>query len=205
MGAYAYSAGLEAAIENGWVANEHGLRAWMGGLMAHGLARLDVPVLLRFTDAWQRGDTVALQYWSQYLRAARETAELAEEDRHLGGALARLLHGLGVSGASEWRECGDVNYPCMFALAAVRWQIGANEAAHGFLWAWCENQVVAAMKLMPLGQSAGQRLLHELATDIGLAVRIASQLSDQDIGQQLLGMALASALHETQYSRLFRS
>ena len=205
VGAYAYSAGLESAIEHGWVATEDSLREWMGGLMTHGLARLDVPILLRFMGAWQRGDTAALQYWSRYLQAVRETAELAEEDRHLGGALARLLHGLDVPGAAVWRERSDVNYPSMFALAAVHWQIGADEAAHGFLWAWCENQVTAAMKLMPLGQTVGQRLLNDIASDIGPAVSAASQLSDQDVGQQLLGMALASALHETQYSRLFRS
>lgn len=205
VGAYAYSSGLESAVAEGWVASERALQEWIRGVLVNGLAVLDAPLLARSYDAWMRRDHGDLLRWAQFLRAARETAELQQEDRQLGSALARLLHGLGMEAAAPWRERPEVNYPCMFALAAVHWGIPCRTACEGYLWAWCENQVTAAMKLMPLGQTAGQRILGEAAADIPMAVSNALALSDQEIGQQLPGLALASALHETQYSRLFRS
>lgn len=205
VGAYAYSSGLESAIHRGWVSDASALRAWIDGVMVYGLARLDVPVLARCYAAWQAGDASALKHWSAVLRATRETAELEQEDRQLGSALARLLDGLGVADASVWRERCDVSYPCMFALAAVRWHIDVRTAACGYLWAWCENQVTAAMKLMPLGQTAGQQVLTAVAGSITGAADNGLARVDEEVGQQLHGLAMASAWHETQYSRLFRS
>ena len=205
VGAYAYSSGLEAAIEQGWVATAQDLQDWVGGVMAHGLACLDVPLLVRFHAAWQQGDAPALQRWSAFLRAARESAELEQEDRQLGSALARLLDGLGIADAAAWRDRDEVSYPCMFALAAARWRIDRATAAQGYLWAWCENQVTAAMKLMPLGQTAGQQVLTAVAGGIPAAATDGMERIDADVGMQLHGLAIASARHETQYSRLFRS
>lgn len=205
VGAYAYSAGLESAVAEGWVSTEAQLQDWITGVMTFGLATLDTPLLARFHQAWLRQDHQSVRRWAQFLRAARETAELQQEDCQLGSALARLLHGLGMESAGPWRERPEVNYACMFALAAVQWGIPCRSACQGYLWAWCENQVTAAMKLMPLGQTAGQRILGAAAAGIPAAVAQALALTDGELGQQLPGMALASALHETQYSRLFRS
>lgn len=205
VGAYAYSAGLESAIEAGWVRDEAGLQDWIEGVLHHGLAALDLPLLTRFHDAWSRADSNAVARWSLFLRAARETAEFEHEDRQLGGALARLLCELGIADAQAWKQRDDVSYACMFALAAVRWHIGGRDAAEGFAWAWCENQVTAAMKLMPLGQTAGQRVLARVAAGIAELVDESLLRPDQDLCVQSPGLALASAAHETQYSRLFRS
>lgn len=205
VGAYAYSAALEAAVDQGWVRSPEQLRSWITGVMEHGLGCLDVPLLLRFHLAWAGSDCAALHRWSWFLHAARETAELQQEDRQLGSALARLLLGLGLADAVPWRDRAEVSYSCMFALAAVHWGIPVQRACEGYVWAWCENQVTAAMKLMPLGQTDGQRLLGELGGCITVTVEKAQALGDDELGQQLPGLALASAWHETQYSRLFRS
>ena len=205
VGAYAYSAGLETAVDRGWVGDRAGFEAWAGGQLRHALTALDVPVLGRLAAAWQAGDEAGAAAWSRWLLASRETAELRAEDRHLGRALARLLADLGEPRARGWEGDGDVTWAAMFALAAAAWDIPPEAAARGYLWAWLENQVAAAVKLVPLGQSAGQQALSRLAEDIDPAVAAGLALDDADIGAGTPGLALASCWHETQYTRLFRS
>lgn len=205
VGAYAYSAGLESAVDRGWVRDEESFAEWSAGQLAHALAHLDVPVLGRLMAGWAAADNRQVAGWSRWLLANRETSELRAEDRHLGRALARLLVDLGEPRAGDWRDHGDVSWATLFALATVSWDISPAAAARGYLWAWLENQVAAAVKLVPLGQSAGQRTLLRLAGDIEPAVSAGLALADDDIGAATPGLALASCWHETQYTRLFRS
>ncbi len=205
VGAYAYSQGLEWAVDQGWVCDEEGAADWIQGLLTHTLCRLDVPVLARFYTAWQRRDAAALEYWSAFLHASRESAELQCEDQQLGMALARLLSELGIAEAQTWATHPCASFANLFALAALRWTIPLPETAIGYLWAWVENQTTAAMKLTPLGQSAGQRLLCRATEIIPEVVQQGLQISDDEIGALAPGLALASARHEAQYSRLFRS
>lgn len=205
VGAYAYSQGLEAAVDAGWVSDEVSLRGWLFGVLEHSLCRVDLPVLARLQRAWSAGDDAAVAYWAAWLMAQRESAELQAEDRHLGLALARLLAELDVPAARAWTTHADVGWPVMFALAAAHWAIPPAQAQCGYLWAWCENQVAAALKLMPIGQTAGQRLLSECAHRLPALAAHAAGLPDADIGQVSPGLAIASARHETQYTRLFRS
>jgi len=106
--------------------------------------------------------------------------------------------------ARAWQDESPV-YATMFSLAGVRWQIDGGDVLRGYLWAWCENQMLAAIKLVPLGQSAGQRLLHRLSGHIPAIVERALALGECDIGVGTVSQALASARHESQYTRLFRS
>ena len=205
VGAYAYSQGLEYAVHAGWVRDETGARDWISGILEHNLGQLDVPLLLRLHRAWSEGNQERLDYWSRYLCAARETAELRSEDRQTGIALARLLADLGCTPARDWVTHPQVNWPAMFALAAVHWQVPAGSAALGFLWSWCENQVAAAVKLVPLGQTAGQRILAGCAARIPVIGANAACCPDEDIGQLAAALVIGSARHESQYSRLFRS
>jgi urease accessory protein len=204
VGAYAYSQGLEYAVQAGWVVDEASTLEWLQGLSRHGLGTLDLPILLRLHAAWSANDVAALQDWNAQLIASRECAELRAEERHLGQALARVLIELELHEARSWREPAPA-FATMFALAAVRWHIAAAETLSGYLWAWSENQVLAALKLVPLGQSAGQRLLHRLTDSMPGIVEHALTLRDEAIGVGVISQALASALHESQYSRLFRS
>ena len=205
VGTFAYSQGIESAVDAGWIADEASARDWMGGLLDHTLASLDLPVLARLYAAWNVDDAGAIVTWSRFLAASRGASELRTEDRQLGANLARLLDGLGVAGAGRWIASADVTYAAMFALAAVTWQIPLGDALHGFAFAWLEAQTSAAVRLVPLGQSAGQRILLELGARIPAAAARALTLADDDLGAAAPAHAIASAHHETQYSRLFRS
>jgi urease accessory protein len=205
VGAYSYSAGLEYAIEAGWVADAEATADWLQGQLRHALARVDIPLLARLHGCWLSGDDAGLHHYARWLRASRETAELVAEDQHMGRALARLLNELGLVEAEPWSGESNVGWAVMFALALARWDIPLAEGAEAYLWAWCENQVAAAIKLVPLGQTAGQRMLLDLAGPVGEAAAEGLALTDEAIGGTAPGVAIASSLHETQYSRLFRS
>ncbi|HEY0680777.1 MAG TPA: urease accessory protein UreF [Steroidobacter sp.] len=200
IGAFHFSQGLEYAVEAGWVRNEAGALAWIGGVARNAIGTLDLPVLLRLHRACRSGDDASLQRWSRFLLASRETEELRAEDRHMGSALARILRELG---SSEQRA--EPGYAEMFAIASVRWNIPENEALQAYAWTWAENQVLAAVKLVPLGQSAGQRILHSLIPLLEELATQALDIGDEDVGACALVQGLASARHESQYTRLFRS
>lgn len=205
VGAYAYSHGLEYAVHAGWVNDEASTADWVLGIMNHSLCLLDVPVLMRLYRAWQVSSHDSVHYWNNFLYASRESDELQEEDHHLGTALARLLAELEMPDAKPWLTNSRASFATLFALAAVRWEISLSEAANGYLWSWTENQVITAIKLLPLGQTAGQRVLSEAVKKIPDAVERGFQVKDNEIGFLAPGLGIASSLHETQYSRLFCS
>jgi urease accessory protein len=205
IGMYSYSQGLERAVHDGWIANAEQTGDWLRGLLQNGLGKVDASLLARLYDAWQTGDMEAVEHWSQTLACYRETAELRAEDRQTGQALARLLVKLDMPEAQAWQKRPDVTLATLFALAATRWNIDKADAVAGYLWGWLENQVLGAIKLVPLGQVAGQQLLQSLASELPELVEKALQLTDDEIGGSCFGLALVSSRHETQYSRLFRS
>ncbi|HVU52395.1 MAG TPA: urease accessory protein UreF [Polyangia bacterium] len=208
IGMFAYSQGLEPATSAGWVRDEESARGWIVGLLENQLASLDLAVLARLWEAWGDDETAAparVESWSAFLMASRPSAELQMEERRLGGALARVLSGLGLPEASTWTARADATYATLFALAARRWGVPLAAAAQGFAFAWAEAQVSAAVRLVPLGQSAGQRVLAAAAASIARTVTRALALPLDEIGASSPRLALASAWHETQYSRLFRS
>lgn len=205
IGMYSYSQGLERAVDDGWLTNAEQVADWLQGLLQNGLTRVDAPILARLYDAWCANNLAAVELWSQTLMAYRETAELRAEDRQTGQALARLLVNLELPEAETWQKRTDATLATLFALAATRWQISKTDAVTGYLWGWLENQVLCAVKLVPLGQVAGQKLLKSLAGELPTLVDQALQLTDADIGGSCFGWTLASSRHEMQYSRLFRS
>lgn len=205
VGAYAYSQGLEWAVAAGWVGDEAALEKWLREQLEHSLAFVDLPILARLCDAARRDDDDALRAWSRQLLARRETRELVADDCDRGRALARLLRDLGFARAAVWVERQDVPFAALTALAAVAWDIPAPLAAHAYAWGWLENQVLAGVKLIPLGQVAGQRLLLRLAPVVVTVCEQALACGDDEIGGSLPLLALASSLHETQYTRLYRS
>jgi urease accessory protein len=133
--------------------------------------------------------------------ASRETAELRAETVQMGYSLNRLLPSLGIDAISF----DEPAFPAAFAAAVNAWQIDPHEALQAYLWSWLENQVMAAVKTVPLGQTDGQRMLLSLANRIPDVVNGAIALRDDDVGSFAPGFAMLSSKHETQYSRLFRS
>jgi urease accessory protein len=205
VGGFTYSQGLEWAVEQGWVATEADLGDWLTDLARSTLAQVEIPCLVRLYQACQRDDAQALTYWIDWLLANRETRELREEERNRGRALASLLVALDVPAARCWRSSLDRCQSAGFALAACSWHIPLTQTAQGFAWAWLEGLVMAGVKLIPLGQSAGQRLLRDLAEEAVLAVAHGVDLADEAMGASAPALAIASSCHETQYTRLFRS
>jgi urease accessory protein len=209
IGTFHFSQGLEYAVDAGWVHDAGSALEWIDGIAHDSLATLDLPLLYRLLVAWTADDHAGVLRWNALLLAARETAELRAEDRHLGAALLRVLAELDLDTdiAPMRRACerGGVAHATAYAFACARWNLAPPAALQAFAWAWVESQVLAAVKLVPLGQSAGQRMLHALNQRLGaLAIR-AIDFADSDIGISTVLQAVASARHETQYTRLFRS
>lgn len=205
IGAFAYSQGLEQAVVDGWVTTEAEAAAWLLGLLEASFATLDLPVLARLISAWRADDRAGASGWSAWLLACRPTQEARAEDRQLGAALARVLEALDIEGAAPWVIRADVTHAAMFALAVARFAIPTAAALGGYAFSWAEALTSAAVRLVPLGQNAGQRLLVAAGDAIGRAVPRALALADDELGATAPGQALASARHETLYSRLFRS
>lgn len=205
IGMYSYSQGMERAVDDGWIGTASEAEEWMSGIMESCLTGIDLPILSRLYAAWNSDDEDGVCHWSSTLIAYRETAELRAEDRQTGQALARLLSDMGMPTMQAWIRKPETTLATGFSFAAVNWGISNDQAMLGYLWSWLENQVLCAVKLIPLGQVAGQRLLADLAATIPGLVDKALQLSDIEIGGNAFSLALASSRHEMQYSRLFRS
>lgn len=208
VGAYSYSQGLEAAIEAGLVRDASSTAAWIGDVLALSVARMEAPVLARLCAAWCDGDAAAVSHWNALLLASRETAELHAETVQMGYSLARLLgefDGIRPATLAALRALDPVAFPTAFACAVAEWGIAPRDALVAYLWAWAENQVMAAVKAVPLGQTDGQRMLHVLGARIDGVARASAALDDDALGAFVPGLALLSCRHETQYSRLFRS
>ncbi|WP_299595172.1 urease accessory protein UreF [uncultured Microbulbifer sp.] len=202
VGGYAFSQGLEYAIDTGWVKNLDDTRDWFSLQLIDSLAQVDCPILLRCHRALQQSDVEQLQYWNHYALACRETRELRLTDTATGNALIRLLVQLQIEPVLPRQE---TSFVAAFAIAANYWQLNEDAAMLGLVWTWLENQVAAATKLVPLGQTQAQQLIGEIQQQVPAAIRRAYQLDDGELGAGLPALAIASAKHEHQYSRLFRS
>lgn len=204
VGGFAYSRGLEWAVRSGRVTDEARAGSWILGVIEHVVAGFDGALFLRLAAALAADDRPAFLAANAWLAAGRESRELQLEDRRMGEALLRLLMDLDVPAAHGFS--GErLTYPAAFAIAAGHWAIAPEAALAGLLWSMVETQVAAAIRLVPLGHTAGQRILIAAVPVIGRSVARAALLSDDEIGNAAPGLAMASAWHETQYSRLFRS
>lgn len=203
IGAYAYSHGLEQAVAREFVSDEASLVRWVRGVMGRQLATLDAPVMIRVRAAALREDHADVLRWNRFLQASRESRELALEDAQLGAALTRLIK----ERASEqgWPYPEPLAHAAVYGVACGLFAVPERAAVSALLFSFAENQVTAALKCMSLGQSAGQRVLRALMGEIGPLTEAVLTRPDALLGSFAPGLSLASALHEAQYSRLFRS
>lgn len=208
VGAYSYSQGLEWAIECGDVKNLASANGWIGDVLEVYQANFELPVLSRLFIAWQMGDMEKVREWDAFYQAGRDTSEAWAETRQMGYSLCRLLNDL--------KELPDhlmdnVNslatpaFPTVYAAIAQHWAIAQQDMLHAYVWGWLENQVSAAMKTVPLGQVAGQKILLTLGQLLPDIVQQAMNLPDDEISNFNPLLTIAGCQHETQYSRLFRS
>lgn len=206
VGAYSYSGGLEAAIESGTVHDGGSARLWVEDVLDLYLARFELPILYRLHRAWTEGGDV--EDWNARFRAGRDTSEGRAETVQMGGSLVLLLRDLGgfpEEGLVRLHAMAPVTFPLAYAFASAHWAIPAEAMLHAYAWSWLENQVGVAMKAVPIGQVAGQRILAAVAAGIPAIVAGVIDYPDSAISNFVPGLTLASCRHETQYSRLFRS
>ncbi len=204
IGAFAYSQAQEYAVEIGWVRDETTALDWIQGLLEQVISTTEVPILVRCYAAARERDWPAFATWNKTILAMRESSELYLEDIQLGAAMLRVFPSMGIQPNHALTE-GNLSYIASFAYACANWEIDLRMAAEGFLWMWSETQAAAAIKLVPLGQSAGQRILSVLSECIATSAEHGLLCTDDDIGMLAPGFAMSSAQHEIQYSRLFRS
>ena len=186
VGAYSYSQGLEAAVEAGVVHDAASAERWIGDVLELSVGSMEAPLLWKMLNG---------EDCNELFLASRETAELRAETLQMGGSLALLLKDLNVGEATG-------SYPAVYAFAARRWDIAPGDALVAYLWSWLENQVMAAVKAVPLGQTDGQRILLFLGSRIESLADEAKGMHPRNLAP---GLAFLSSRHETQYSRLFRS
>lgn len=205
VGAFSYSQGLEAAVEAGLVNDAPSASRWIGDLLELTMQPMEAPVFLRLAACWASRDDALARRWNEEFIATRETAELRAETLQMGYSLRSLLRDLEVENAAALDDFEELAYPTAFAFAVAAWRIEPREALAAYVFAWLESQILAALKSVPLGQTDGQRILLALAQEIPALVEQAAGAGDDELANFAPGLALLSARHETQYSRIFRS
>lgn len=208
VGAYSYSQGLEAAVEAQVVTDSKSAGRWIGDALTLSLAKFEAPAWCRLYSAWQARDFDEVRRLNGVFCATRETAELRAETLQMGYSLRRLCVELGEFDAgviAELQRMEEIVFPAAFTFVATRWEIPERDALVAYLWSWLENQVMAALKAVPLGQTDGQRLLLRLGAALSSIAEEAMAAEDAMFANFAPGLAIASSRHETQYSRLFRS
>ncbi|MEB6380871.1 urease accessory protein UreF [Leclercia adecarboxylata] len=205
VGSFTWSQGLEWAVEAGWVTTAEAFKRWQCPQMEQGFFCVDLPLFYRLYDACEQQDIAAAARWTAWLLACRETRELREEERNRGAAFARLIKHWVPDCPPDWLSLFARSQLCGMAWLGVRWGIGMREMALSLGYSWIESAVMAGVKLVPFGQQAAQQLIIELCNRYADGMEQARLLRDDELGAATPLAAIASARHETQYSRLFRS
>ncbi|MSQ20054.1 MAG: urease accessory protein UreF [Betaproteobacteria bacterium] len=208
VGAYSYSQGLEAALEAGIIRDRATALQWIGNVLELAAGTMEAPVLARLCRAWSSGDMNEICRWNDQFLASRETAELRAETVQMGYSLRRLIVEVAVidqPSIEALNAIEEVSFPAAFACVATAMGIDPHQTLLGYLWSWCENQVMAVVKALPLGQTDGQRLLLALGERLPAIASAAMLRPDELLSNFAPGLAILSSRHETQYSRLFRS
>ena len=209
VGGFSYSEGLEPAVEAGLIPGETQACAWLRDQFHLGLARSDIAVVSQAFKAWLRGDLASIVELNVWVTTTRETSELRQQTEQMGRSMVEWLKNRGQPSDARVAQAQTLKpaptWPVAFALAAAQTGAPLREALLSFGFGWAESMVQAALKAVPLGQNAGQRILAALTNDIPAAVDHAISLSDSERQAHMPMLAILSAQHETQYSRLFRS
>ena len=208
IGGFSYSETLESAIDRVGLQHADEVGAWLREQLWLVLARADLALLASAICAWRARDLARVQALNAWVLHSRESSELRLQAEQMGRSMMDWLrnqHADEAALVALTRLCDNPSYPVAFALAASITRASLADCLGSFAFGWAENMVQAAVKAVPLGQSAGQRMLATLVQDIPGAV--ADALARDDDSRQAFApmLSILSAQHETQYSRLFRS
>ena len=207
VGGFSYSEGLEAAVEHGWVTDEQTAEQWLIDQLHLVQARSELPVIAQAMKAWHTQNKPALQQLSDWVMQTRETFEMRLQTEQMGRSLLIWLRNHQAADEADMSFCESLppTWPLVFALALNTHAVDTREGLLTCAFGWAENMVQAAIKSVPLGQLSGQRMLAALSAEIPLAVEHALSIPDNQQQSFTPRLAILSARHETQYSRLFRS
>ncbi|MBF7683080.1 urease accessory protein [Acinetobacter sp. B5B] len=200
VGAYCYSQGVETAIHCGTVHDEASAIHYFDDVLYMLLARFELPILKRLLLSYQN-ETEFLS-WANMYRASRESKELLAESQQLAFSLNAWIRDVLKKPVQVKKQLGFVP---VYAHLCGELGLGVHEVLTAYTFTVLENQVLAAVKTVPLGQMSGQRILWHLHAHVPLVVQQAMALPDECLSSALPQYAMLSMQHETQYSRLFRS
>ncbi|MGZ2258821.1 urease accessory protein UreF [Roseobacter sp. A03A-229] len=195
VGAFAYSHGLETAIAAGEIKTIDQLEEWLRDLITHGSGQADIIIL----SVAYHATAAEFSEIDQTARAFAASAERLLETEQQGDAFTRTVDAV-------WgTELGSLTYPVAVARAARAQAIPLDLTARMYLHAVASNLISAAVRLVPLGQTDGQRLLARLASLIQQTAEHASGLSLGDLASPCFAADIAAMQHETLYSKVFRT
>jgi urease accessory protein len=208
VGGFSYSEGLESAVESGRITDEHSATRWIVDQLRLGQARADLAVIASAMPAWRDADAARITELNAWVLTTREGAEMRQQVEQMGRSLADWLRQRAADDPrlpllASLRPAPS--WPVVMALALQRSGASTHDALSAAAFGWAENMVQAAVKSVPLGQSAGQRMLQALVDAIPAVVDTARATGDTERQAFTPMLAILSAQHETQYSRLFRS
>lgn len=205
VGAFAYSHGIEAALDAGLIRSAADLEGWIGAIITHGAGFADAVFLCHAWRAAACGDGEALSAVSASAAAYRGSAEAALESSAQGRAFLNAL-AAGWPDLALHGEAGtEPAYAYVVGAAAGLSGIALPDTARAFLHAFATNLISAGVRLIPLGQREGVRILAALAPVTARAAKAALATDLDELGTATLRVDLTMARHETQHVRLFRS
>jgi len=206
VGAYSYSEGLEFLIETEIITNHSQLENWLSQELQTGSIPIETAILLRAYQSSLVNDIAALNRWNNWLSATRETSEVRQQSWQMGQSLKKLLLELIPESHLIFSQ---IDHPCNYAIAfgigAAQWKVEASIIVLAYLSSWANNLISAGVRLVPLGQTMGQRITLNLQPTLIQVSGDILELKDEDLYSCSWGLGLASMNHETQYTRLFRS
>ena len=207
VGGFSYSEALEAAIDHSLVHDEFSCADWLADQLHLSQARGDMALMAQAIPAWQALNIARLKELSAWVHATRETNEMRLQTEQMGRSLLDWLRIQKKASTEALALCSELRptYPMAMSLALSLANAPLENALQAYAFGWAENMTQAALKAVPLGQISGQKILARLAHEIPEVVQQAIDLSDDDRQAFCPMLAVLSARHETQYSRLFRS
>ena len=206
VGAYSYSEGLEVLADQGTLKTAEDLQTWLTLELSYGSIAVEGAVFVRSYQAMQNQDLTGLRYWNEWWSALRETQELRQQSWQMGRSLVRLGMAWEPSLQPWFEAAGDpCNFVTAFATIAAHWNLPLEAIVGAYLHSWLTNLVNAGVKLIPLGQTAGQQMLLHLQPALAQATHYALSQEDDQLGGWSHGLAIVSSQHETLYTRLFQS
>lgn len=211
IGGFSYSQGLEAAVELRLVHDEATAAAWIQDQLHSVIGHCEAPLWALLHQSWHAGSSDSVRHWNRWFFASRETREIRSETEQMGWSLYKLaleLDWLGEHARGLLEGLRPLCLPTVHAAIAVQADLPLHAGLTAYLYTWLENQVMAAIKSVPLGQVAGQRVLSQIRRQIPDTARLALQRSQrQPPALQTFApqFSIVSARHESQFSRLFRS